>query len=78
VTTLRAAHAATDGPAALGVGTATTEPIDAWEAGVVEPRRVFSQAVETARSTAERLLTVDAVLHPGVDLSEFVSEPHRE
>ncbi|MEF8842428.1 MAG: TCP-1/cpn60 chaperonin family protein [Haloarculaceae archaeon] len=78
VATLRAAHAAADGPVALGIGADTEEPIDAWEAGVVEPRRVFSQAVETARATTERLITIDAVLHPGVDLREFVSEPHRE
>ncbi|MFC6941704.1 TCP-1/cpn60 chaperonin family protein [Salinirubellus sp. GCM10025818] len=78
VTTLRAAHAATDGPAALGIGPDADEPIDAWEAGVVEPRRVFSQAVETARATTEQLITIDAVLHPGVDLERFVSEPNRE
>ena len=78
VATLRAAHAAVEGPATLGVGSDDGEPIDAREAGVVEPRRVFSQAVETARATTERLITVDAVLHPGVDLGEFVSEPYRE
>jgi chaperonin GroEL (HSP60 family) len=78
VATLRAAHAAVDGPAGQGIGPDTEEPIDAWEAGVVEPRRVFSQAVETARATTERLITIDAVLHPGVDLGAFVSEPHRE
>jgi chaperonin GroEL (HSP60 family) len=78
VTTLRAAHAATDGPAALGIGPDADEPIDAWEAGVVEPRRVFSQAIETARATTEQLITIDAVLHPGVDLERFVSEPNRE
>ena len=78
VTTLRAAHAATDGPAALGIGPDADEPIDAWESGVVEPRRVFSQAIETARATTEQLITIDAVLHPGVDLERFVSEPNRE
>lgn len=78
VAILRTAHAAGDGPAALGIGPDAGEPIDAWEAGVVEPRRVFSQAVETARATTEQLITIDAVLHPGVDLGEFVSEPHRE
>ena len=78
VATLRSAHASADGPAALGIGPDSDEPIDAWEAGVVEPRRVFSQAVETARATAEQLITIDAVLHPGVDLREFVSEPDRE
>jgi chaperonin GroEL (HSP60 family) len=76
--TLRAAHAAVDGPASLGIGPGGEVPVDAWEAGVVEPRRVFSQAVETARATTERLTTIDAVLHPGVDLGRFVSEPHRE
>jgi chaperonin GroEL (HSP60 family) len=78
VATLRAAHAAVDGPASLGLGPETGEPIDAWEAGVVEPRRVFSQAAETARTTTEQLLTIDAVLHPGVDLRRFVTEPYRE
>ena len=78
VATLRAAHADVEGPAALGIGPGAEGPFDAWEAGVVEPRRVFSQAVETARRTTEQLLTIDAVLHPGVDLERFVSEPHRE
>jgi chaperonin GroEL (HSP60 family) len=78
VTTLRAAHAATDGPAALGIGPDADEPIDAWEAGIIEPRRIFSQAVETARATTEQLITIDTVLHPGVDLERFVSEPNRE
>ena len=78
VAALRAAHASIDGPSARGIGPDVGEPIDAWEAGVVEPRRVFSQAVETARATAERLVTIDAVLYPGVDLDSFVSEPHRE
>jgi len=78
VATLRAAHAAADGPSSLGFGPGVDDPIDAWEAGVVEPRRVFSQAVETARATTEQLITIDAVIHPGVDLGEFVAEPYRE
>jgi hypothetical protein len=48
----------------------------AYAGGVVEPRRVFSQAVETARAAAVQLLTVDAVLHPGVDLGSHA--PKRE
>jgi len=78
VAALRSAHAAADGPAPLGFGPGADDPVDAWEAGVVEPRRVFSQAVETARAITEQLITIDAVLHPGVDLGEFVAEPYRE
>lgn len=66
---LRQAHAKTDGPSPVGLDLRTGEPTDSWEAGVVEPRRVFSQAIDTAAAAAEQLLTVDAVLHPGVDLS---------
>lgn len=66
---LRRAHAGADGPVSYGLDLRTGEPTDAWTAGVVEPRRVFSQAVETAITAAEQLLTIDAVLHPGVDLS---------
>jgi chaperonin GroEL (HSP60 family) len=76
---LRGAHARFDGedPASIGLS-ADGEPIDAWEAGIVAPRRVFSQAIETARAIAEQLLTVDAVLHPGVDLGTFRPEPERD
>ncbi len=73
VTALRRAHA--DGSAApFGLDLSSGETVDAWEAHVVEPRRVFSQAVETARSGTEQLLTVDAVLHPNVDLDSFSPE----
>jgi len=68
---LRAAHARTDGqPAPLGLDVERGTPIDAWEAGVISPRRVFSQAVETATSVAEHLLTVDSVVFSGVDIDE--------
>lgn len=70
LTALRSAHACSEGPSSIGLSPAG-EPFDAWEAGVVEPRRVFSQAIETSRTIAEQLLTVDAVLHPGVDIGEF-------
>lgn len=71
-TALRRRHAnAAERPASVGIDLATGEPVDAYEAAVVEPRRVFSQAIETARSTTRRLVTTDTVLHPGVDLGEF-------
>lgn len=66
VADLRHAHAG-DGYDAVGLDLDDGTPVDAWNAGVVEPRRVFSQAVETARAAAEQLLTVDAVLFPGVE-----------
>lgn len=66
---LRAAHAG-DAPASVGLD-ADGDPIDAWDAGIAEPRRVFSQAVETARTAAEQLLTVDAVLFPGVEFEAY-------
>ena len=74
---LRAALAR-DPDRAPGVDLATGESVDAWEAGVVEPRRTFSQALETARSVAERLLTLDAMLSPGVDFSAFDPEVEHE
>ncbi len=75
VAALRTEHASGRGSA--GVDPATGEPTDAWAAGVVEPRRVFSQAIETAAAVAERLLTVDAVLYPGVDLPGYTPRPER-
>jgi len=70
VTALRSAHA-DGGPAAVGLDVDSGDPVDAWAAGIVEPRRVFSQAVETAVGVTEQLLTVDAVLFPDVDLGSF-------
>lgn len=71
---VRSAHARADSPATVEVDPNTGEPLDALTAGVIEPRRVFSQAVETALATSEQLLTFDIILHPGVDLGEFASE----
>lgn len=69
VAALHAAHAG-DAPAPIGLD-GSGDPIDMWNAGVVEPRRVFSQAIETARAAAEQLLTVDAVLFPGVESETY-------
>lgn len=75
VTALRSAHANADAPPApIGIDVDAGEPIDAWAAGIVEPRRVFSQAIETARMAAENLLTVDDVLYPNVDFSSYTPE----
>lgn len=69
---LRTAHAnAEAAPAPIGLDIETGEPIDAWEAGIIEPRRVFSQAIETANAAAEQLLTVDAVLFPHIDWETY-------
>jgi archaeal chaperonin len=73
MTTLRNAHAG-DSVVPLGINFTSGEIMDAWEAGVVEPRRVFSQAIETACSTTEQLLTVDTVLYPNVDFESFSPE----
>ena len=71
-TSLRNAHARADErPAPIGFDVATGDAADAWEMGVVEPRRVLSQAVDTAVATAEQLTTVGGVVAPGVDLGEF-------
>lgn len=68
---LRAAHVSADAdPASVGLDVETGSPTNAWEADMVEPRRVFSQAVETANSVAEHALTVDAVVFSGVDVDE--------
>ncbi|MFB6160781.1 MAG: TCP-1/cpn60 chaperonin family protein [Haloferacaceae archaeon] len=68
VTRLRTAHAESDDPAPVGLDVETGEPLDAAARGLYEPRRLFSQALDTAYTAAELLLTVDEVLHPGVDL----------
>ncbi|MFC7130674.1 TCP-1/cpn60 chaperonin family protein [Haloferax chudinovii] len=69
---VRTAHAdaATD-PAPVGLDATRGEPADAWELGVVEPRRVFSQALDSAVATSEQLSTIDAVVSPGIDLDEL-------
>ncbi|MFC6823716.1 TCP-1/cpn60 chaperonin family protein [Halopelagius fulvigenes] len=76
---LRNAHAeAAERPAPLGLDIATGEAADAWEMGVVEPRRVFSQAVDTAVATAEQLGTVDAVVAPGVKPGPFTPQTEHD
>lgn len=75
LTALRAAHA--DGRSMAGVDPANGKPLDAWAAGIVEPRRVFSQAIETAATVTERLLTIDAVLYPNVEFPEYTPRPER-
>lgn len=77
VTGLRTAHAA-DGRSAAGIDSRTGDLIDAWDAGVVEPRRVFSQAIETAAAIVEQLLTIDTVLYPNVELPGYTPRPERE
>lgn len=77
VTTLRSANASKDAPA-MGINLENGTPIDPWEVGIVEPRRIFSQAIETARAIAEQLLTLDAILHPGIDFAEFTPEGEHE
>ena len=77
VTALRTAHSV-EGRSTAGVDPATGETMDAVEAGVLEPRRVFSQAIETAAAAAERLLTVDAVLYPNVQLRGYKPRPENE
>jgi chaperonin GroEL (HSP60 family) len=77
VTDLRTAHAA-EGRSSVGVSVDTGDPIDAWAAGVVEPRRVFSQAIETAGAIVEQLLTIDSVLYPNVELYGYTPRPERE
>lgn len=74
VSELRTAHA-TDGDPATGVDPNAEMPMDAWERGVVEPRRVFSQAVETAGAIVEQLLMIDAVFYPNVQLPGYTPRP---
>jgi len=76
VTDLRTAHA--DGRSSTGLSAETGATMDAWAAGVVEPRRVFSQAIETAAAIVEQLLTVDAVLYPNVALYGYTPQSERE
>lgn len=71
LTALRAAHAEAPGRATTGLDLATGEPVDAWDAGVVEPRRTLSQALETARTLAAKFLTTDSLLYPRVDLATY-------
>ncbi|GGC64297.1 TCP-1/cpn60 chaperonin family protein [Haloferax sulfurifontis] len=72
VAAVRTAHAdAAADPAPVGLDVTRGEPADAWELGVVEPRRVFSQALDSAVATSEQLSTIDAVVSPGLDLDEL-------
>ena len=64
-------NARTTGGESVGFDVTVGEPVDAWEAGIVEPRRVLSQAIETGRTTACQFLTTDAFLYPNVVLEEF-------
>jgi len=74
-TSLRRAHASAETTSApLGFDLPVIEPVNTWDAGVVEPRRVLSQAIETAHAAVEPLLTVDTVVHPEVDWSEYTPE----
>lgn len=72
VQNLRVAHAQhEESPAPVGLSL-ENEPINAWDEGVIEPRRVFSHAIETARAAAEQLVTVDTVIYPNVEFDEYV------
>lgn len=77
---LRNAHAdgTAEEPRSLGVNLSSGEPMDSVDADVLEPRRVFSQALETAYAATEQLLTVDAVLFPGVDFDHWEPALERE
>lgn len=76
---LRAAHSgAEQRPAPIGLDVETGAPVNAWEAGIIEPRRIFSQAAETARVTSEQLLTMDAALFPDVDFEAFTPETEHD
>lgn len=78
LTRLRTAHAGDGPPSPAGIDPNAGEPTDAWEAGVVEPRRVFSQAVETAGAVVEQLLTIDALLYPNVELPGYTPRTEHE
>jgi chaperonin GroEL (HSP60 family) len=65
-------HERSDGEGdAVGIDVRTGEHVDAWAAGIVDPRRVPSQALETARTLSIRLLSTDAFLHPNTSLDQF-------
>ncbi|MFC6800168.1 TCP-1/cpn60 chaperonin family protein [Haladaptatus sp. DYSN1] len=75
---LRVAHSTAETqPASVGLAADGTTT-DAWADGIVEPRRVFSQAIETANTVAEELVTLDAVLYPNVDLETYTPRPERD
>jgi chaperonin GroEL (HSP60 family) len=75
IAALRNVRAAGDGDGdTVGIDVVTGEQVDAWAAGIVEPRRVPSQALETARTTAVRLLSTDAFLHPNTSLAQFTPQ----
>lgn len=75
VTRLQSMHADSESPSSTGLDLETGGNLDSWEAGIIEPRRVFSQAIETAGSIVERLLTIDTVLYPNVQLPGYVPCP---
>lgn len=57
--------------APMGFDAVDGDLIDPWSEGIIEPRRIFSQAIETARTAAEQLVTIDAVLFPNVDFEAY-------
>ena len=67
---LRTVHTE-DGGDAIGIDSRTGESVNVWKAGIVEPRRVFSQALETGRTMATQFLSIDAFLHPNISLAQF-------
>ncbi|WP_435185603.1 TCP-1/cpn60 chaperonin family protein [Halobellus sp. EA9] len=77
IDTVATLTAAEDGRG-TGIDLDTGAPLDPWEEGIIEPRRVFSQAIETARAITEQLLTLDAIFYPDVDLSQFTPVEEHE
>lgn len=75
---LRTAHAESPGQGTVGLDLTTGDPIDAWAAGVVEPRRTLSQALETARTLAAKFVTTDSLLYPRVDLDEVTPQTEHD
>lgn len=71
ITTLRASHAAEPGRASIGLDLGSGAGVDAWELGVVEPRRTLSQAIETARTLAGKFISTDAMVYPKVELADY-------
>jgi len=76
VTALRRRHSA-DTPQPIGFDPTDGEVQDTITNGIIEPRRTLSRAIDAASTMALRLLMVDEIIHPGVDINKFQPVPER-
>lgn len=79
ISRLRSAHTEDEcTPSPYGFDARSGAIVDAYEAGLVEPRRVLSYAIDVACTTAEQLLMTDLLFAPEIDLDTFTPATERD